>query len=211
MRSLLKFPSYLALIHFLLIFGCQDNEPKTKIDLEDIRPKAQNKTNEVAPVNNADSLNYLYKFYVNDSSNLKITKIVADTLTKNQFLDRFSLKNDRYFLKDTNQNEFHYQSWNFKDSASCYEAFYNWLDQAGKNRSSIALNTGDVSHQSHGLYIISNKQIIFIMAPQTIVNLNWIKWYCGNQKISRLDYILTMKPRQKTNWLNYNNGKIKSL
>lgn len=211
MRSLLKVLGYITIIHVLFLFGCQEKETRTKIDLDDIRPKAQNKIKEIAPINHSDTLNYLYKFYANDSSNLKITKIEADTLTKNQFLDRFSLKNNRYFLKDTNQNEFHYQRWDFKDSASCYEAFYNWLDQAGKNRSSIALNTGDVSHESHGLFLISNKQIIYIMAPQAIENLKWIKWYCGNQNISRLDYILAMKPRQKTNWLNYNNGKIKSL
>ncbi len=211
MRALTKLPGYLLALTFLLLVACQNEAPKRTISLDEIRPKSPQKNSQKPKKSQTDTLQRLCNFYTNDSASLQISKISLDETNDKYFLDRFSLTRQRYLLTDSLGKIFQYKNWSFKDSSACTEAFYNWLDQAGKNKGSVALKAGNIWSSNHEIYLVCERQILQISSAERMLLKNWLKWYSGTSDFKGFKYILYAQPRKKTLWLKYNNNKITAL
>jgi len=211
MRALTKLPGYLLALLILFFFACGEDAPQKSVSLEDIRPKAAQKNSLKAKENPADTLQAYLNYYANDSSRLGIAQIFIDSISETHFLDRFTPVIQRFQLKDSSQQNYAYQRWVFKDSSSCTEAFYNWLDQAGKNKSSVGLNTGQIWSLNHAFFMIGKKEIILVSSSKPISVKNWVKWHTGTADFRGFCYIFYAKPKKKTIWMNYTNNKIITL
>ena len=211
MRALTKLPGYLLVLTFLLLVACQNEAPKRTISLDEIRPKSPQKNSQKPKKSQTDTLQRLCNFYTNDSASLQISKINLDETNDKFFLDRFSFTRQRYLLTDSLGRIFQYKNWSFRDSSACTEAFYNWLDQAGKNKTSIAIKSGPIWSSSHEIYLVCEQEIIQISSPQRFVLKNWLKWYSGTAHFKPFKYIIYAQPKKKTLWLKYTNSKITAL
>lgn len=200
--------TYLFTVCIALIYSCTTDQNKPAIDLNDIRPKAKQNRAIKKQISQQDTLAYLYKIYANDSARMQIAQILPDTLLTIHFLDRFSQQHQRYFLTDSSARHFEFQSWDFKDSTQCFEAFYNWLDEATLSKDGAGISSIDLKLQKNSLILIANKQILFVFSDQKIQNDKWIKWYSAHQKVKLLHFIALKEPRKKTKWLQYSHGKI---
>lgn len=211
MRALTKLLGYLLALTFLLFVACKNEAPKRTISLDEIRPKSPQKNSQKPEKSQTDTLQRLCNYYTNDSASLQISKISLDETNDKFFLDRFSLSRQRYLLTDSLGKFFQYKNWSFKDSSSCTEAFYNWLDQAGKNKASVALKSGPIWSSKHEIYLVCDQEIIQISSPQRILLKNWLKWYSGTAHFKSFKYIIYAQPKKKTLWLKYTNNKITAL
>ena len=211
MRALTKLPGYLFAVIGLLLFACNTDKPNKTISLEEIRPKSPQKNSQKPKKSQTDTLQRLCNFYTNDSASIQISKISLDKTNDKFFLDRFSLTRQRFLLTDSLGKIFQYKNWSFKDSSACTEAFYNWLDQAGKNKASVALKTGHIWSSNHEIYLVCEQEIIQISSPQRILLKNWLKWYSGTPHFKSFKYILYAQPKKKTLWLKNTNNKITAL
>lgn len=212
MRALTKLPGYLLALTFLFLVACKNEAPKRTISLDEIRPKSPQKKSQKPKKSQTDTLQQLCNFYTNDSASLRISKISLDLTNDKFFLDRFCFTHQRYVLTDSLDKIFQYKTWFFKDSSACTEAFYNWLDQAGKNKTSVALKSGNIWSSSHEIYLVGQQQILQISSAQRIQLNNWLKWYSGTLDFKGFKYILYAQPRKRTLWLQYaNNKKIAAL
>jgi hypothetical protein len=211
MRALTKLPGYLLALTCLFQFACNDSATNQTISLEEIRPKSQKQQTKTPTKSPEDTLQRFCNFYTNDSASLQISKISLDETNDKYFLDRFSLTRQRYLLTDSLGKIFQYKNWSFKDSSACTEAFYNWLDQAGKNKGSVALKAGNIWSSNHEIYLVCERQILQISSAERMLLKNWLKWYSGTSDFKGFKYILYAQPRKKTLWLKYNNNKITAL
>ena len=211
MRALTKLPGYLLVLLLLQLFACSQDGSKQPVSLDQIRPKSSKKRPSQAQDQTADTLQALSNFYTNDSASLQIASQVIPKEATLFFLDRFSRSYESFHLKDSSGQEFTYTAWNFSDSNACYEAFYNWLDQAGPQKSSVALGKGNISNGAHTLFIVADRQIISVMSKQPLRIKNWLQWYSGTAQFKTMKYILHARPRKKTQWLQYKNVKLINL
>jgi hypothetical protein len=211
MRALTKLPGYLLALTCLFQFACNDSATNQTISLEEIRPKSQKQQTKTPTKSPEDTLQRFCNFYTNDSASLQISKISLDETNDKYFLDRFSLTRQSYLLTDSLGKIFQYKNWSFKDSSACTEAFYNWLDQAGKNKGCVALKAGNIWSSNHEIYLVCERQILQISSAERMLLKNWLKWYSGTSDFKGFKYILYAQPRKKTLWLKYNNNKITAL
>ena len=213
MRALTKLSSYLFLVLIGLSTACRDESTQKTISLNKIRPQsATNHYNSERKQSTDTLLNQsLINFYANDSCRLGIAIISIDTNHEIHFLDRFTSLVQHMQLKDSSQQNFQYKRWIFRDSSSCTEAFYNWLDQAGKNKSSVALQSGQIWSLDHEVYMIGKSEIILLSSAQRIIYKDWLKWYSGTPDFKGFSYIFYSKPKKKTIWMNYNNNNLSTL
>ncbi|MEY4286754.1 MAG: hypothetical protein RL511_832 [Bacteroidota bacterium] len=211
MRALTKLPGYLLVLLLLQLFACSQDGSKQPVSLDQIRPKSSKKRPSQAQDQTADTLQAPSNFYTNDSASLQIASQVIPKEATLFFLDRFSRSHESFQLKDSSGQEFTYTAWNFSDSNACYEAFYNWLDQAGPQKSSVALGKGNISNGAHTLFIVADRQIITVMSEQPLRLKNWLLWYSGTAQFKTMKYILHARPRKKTQWLQYKNAKLINL
>lgn len=211
MRALTKLLGYLLALTCVFFFACNDTASKKIISLDEIRPKSPQQKSQEPKKSAQDTLQRLLNFYANDSASLQIATIKRDDTNDKFFLDRFSLAKQRYQLTDSLQKNFQYKNWSFKDSNSCIEAFYNWLDQAGKNKASVALRTGNVWSSDHEIYVVAEREILKISSTQAIHLKKWLNWYSGTPEFTTFKYIMYAQPKQKTKWLQYTNNKLTAL
>ncbi len=211
MRALTKLPGYLLALFCLYHVACTNEQPKRTISLDEIRAQSAPKKVQKTKKSQADTLQRLINFYTNDSSQLAIARIFLDSINETHFLDRFTPMIQRFQLKDSSQQHYAYQRWIFKDSSSCTEAFYNWLDQAGKNKSSVGLKTGQIWSLNNAFFMIGKKEIISLSSTEPISFKSWVKWYTGTPDFQGFCYICYAKPKKKTIWMNYTNNKLMTL
>lgn len=211
MRALTKLPGYLLVLLLLHVFACSQDGSKQPVSLDQIRPKSDQKRPDQPQHKATDTLQVFSNFYTNDSASLQMASQYIPEETSPFFLDRFSRSHEIFQLKDSSGQEFIYTAWNFSDSSSCYEAFYNWLDQAGPQKSSIALGKGNISNGAHTLFIVADRQIVSVMSKQPLRLKNWLLWYSGTAQIKTMKYVIHARPRKKTQWLQYKNAKLINL
>jgi hypothetical protein len=211
MRALTKLLVYLFGLFSIVLFACGQEGTKKPVSLDSIRPHS----NADKPQNDAkkakDTLGPFLNFYANDSASLQIAELSIDSLGAHRFLNRFTANIQRYLLKDSSSTSFQVCTWYFKDSSACLEAFYNWLDQAGKNNASIPLLKGSISSVDHNLMIIAEKQILFIGSERTIDYKKWLLWYSGTTTRPDCRYVLYSQPKKRTKWFKFENAQILTL
>lgn len=211
MRALTKLPSYLLTPLLLLFFGCDNDASKKAISLDEIRPKSSEQSSQKSEKTSTDTLRPYFNYYANDSARVSVATIKPDTTSYKHFLNRFTPTRQHLILTDSSDQVVQYSSWSFKDSNSCIEAFYNWLDQAGKNQSSVALRTGNIANKGFESYIISDKQIVRLVSMTTIPLQQWLLWYSGTPQFTTIKYIIYAQPKKKSKWLKYENAKLSTL
>ena len=211
MRALNKLLVYLFGLFSLVLIACGQEDAKKPVSLESIRPHSNSDKPQNDSQKAKDTLGPYLNYYANDSATLQIAKLSIDSLGKHRFLDRFTANIQRYLLQDSSQTSFQYCTWNFKDSSACLEAFYNWLDQAGKNKASIPLLKGSVPSVNYNLMLVAEKQILFIESKRTIDFKKWLLWYSGTTISPNCKYVLYSQPKKRTKWFKFENAQIFTL
>lgn len=201
MRVLPKLPIYLLGALLALVFSCTEKPAQKTVSLDKIRPKSETKRTNMQTEKKSDTLRHWVNYYANDSASVQIAAVQKDTTQQIWFLDRFGKPSKRFLLTDSSANEFVVRTWEFRDSSACNEAFYNWLDQAGKNKSSVALNTGQVSSAKYQLFVVSEKHIFELQTTKAFDAKKWLSWLSGNEEFAKMRYQLIIKPKKKTIWL----------
>lgn len=211
MRALNKLLVYLFGLFSLVLFACGQESAKKTVSLDSIRPHSNSDKPQNDSPKAKDTLGPYLNYYANDSASMQIAKLSIDSLGAHKFLNRFTANIQRYLLQDSSQTSFQYCTWNFKDSSACLEAFYNWLDQAGKNNTSIPLLKGSVHSVNYNLILVTEKQILFIGSKRAIDYKKWLRWYSGTPTGSDCRYILYAQPKKRTKWFKFENAQILTL
>ena len=145
MRAFTKLPVYLFGLTFLVVISCNQHQEKDAITLDSIRPHSSKKYVQNSAGDQQDTLRKYVNYYANDSAFMQISKVRLDSTPALHFIDRFSATRQKWILQDSNNVFYQYKQWHFKDSSACLEAFYNWLDQAGRQKESVKLLEGSIS------------------------------------------------------------------
>jgi hypothetical protein len=211
MRALTKLLLYLFGLFNVVLFACGQDDAKETVSLEEIRPHSKAKNTPNASQKTLDTLGPLLNFYANDSASMQIAHLFMDSLDEHWFLDRFSAHIQRFRLQDSSATFYQFRTWNFKDSSACLEAFYNWLDQAGPNKSSIPLLKGSIPSAKYNLMIVAQKQILFIESERQVDFKKWLLWHSGTTSNPDCRYVLYTRPKKRTKWFKYENAQILTL
>ncbi len=211
MRALNKLLVYLFGLFSLVLFACGQDDQKKAVSLDSIRPHSNANKTQNDSKKAKDTLGPFLNFYANDSASMQIAQLSIGSLDEHRFLDRFTANIQRYLLQDSSSTSFQFCSWSFKDSSACLEAFYNWLDQAGKNNTSVQLIKGSVPSVNYNLMLVAEKQILFIGSKRAIDFKKWLRWYSGTTTRSDCKYILYSQPKKRTKWFKYQNAQIVAL
>ena len=211
MRALNKLLVYLFGLFSLVLFACGQDDQKKAVSLDSIRPHSNANKTQNDSKKATDTLGPFLNYYANDSASMQIAQLSIGSLDEHKFLDRFTANIQRYLLQDSSSTSFQFCSWSFKDSSACLEAFYNWLDQAGKNNTVVQLKKGSVPSVNYDLMLVAEKQILFIGSKRAIDFKKWLRWYSGTTTRSDCKYILYTQPKKRTKWFKYQNAHIVAL
>lgn len=201
MRALPKLPIYLLSALFALVLSCSEKPAQKTVSLDKIRPQSEQQQKNQRAEKKSDTLRHWVNYYANDSASLQIAEVRTDTTQQIWFLDRFGKPSKRFVLTDSSAHDFLVRTWEFKDSNACHEAFYNWLDQAGKNKSSVALHTGQIHTTNYQLFVVAEKHIFQLQTTNAFDAKKWLAWLSGNVEFANLKYQLILKPKKRSIWL----------
>lgn len=211
MRAFTKLPAYLFGLMILVVVCCDQHQEKDAVTLDSIRPHSSKKRLQNSAGEQKDTLRKYVNYYANDSAFMQISNVRLDSTPTLHFIDRFSVTRQKWILKDSNNVSFQYKQWHFKDSSACLEAFYNWLDQAGRQKESIKLVEGSISSSNYELIIVGQQEVLFVEAPRHFNYNKWLLWYIGTKDYLPIKYALYVQPKKRTKWFKYINNKIKAL
>jgi hypothetical protein len=197
-----------SIIIILLLFGsCKDKNDDTSIKLDDIRPKAESRTQSKND-KELDSLKILLKSYENDSFNLRISKL--QILKEPTFLSRFP--NEENGIRSLTCNDttikLTHEFYLYKDSIQMKNAFFNWLDCNGKECKSIKLYDECKFEPTNLLVISSGNSIDIIRSDKEIKTIDWVSYVRLSRKNKELKFIIYQKKNQKAKWLEFKNYKL---
>ena len=211
MRAFTKLPVYLFGLTFLVVISCNQHQEKDAITLDSIRPHSSKKYVQNSAGDQQDTLRKYVNYYANDSAFMQISKVRLDSTPALHFIDRFSATRQKWILQDSNNVFYQYKQWHFKDSSACLEAFYNWLDQAGRQKESVKLFEGSISSANYELIIVGQQEVLFIEAPRNFNHKNWLLWYSGTKDYFPIKYALYVQPKKRTKWFKCTNNQIEAL
>jgi len=197
-----------SIIFILLLFcSCKEKNDDTSIKLDDIRPKAESRTQSKND-KELDSLKILLKSYENDSFNLRISKL--QILKEPTFLSRFP--NDENGIRILTCNDttikLTHEFYLYKDSIQMKNAFFNWLDCNGKECKSIKLYDECKFESTNLLVISSGNSIDIIRSDKEIKTNDWVSYVRLSRKNKELKFIIYQKKNQKAKWLEFKNYKL---
>ena len=188
-------------IVFILIFfiaSCNDNK-KEVIEFESIQPKSSSKENNI----NKPSLSYswdtsLMTYFTNYSYSSLIDSIKRISLM--HIPDRISLESTDKFRLYSNIDSIDYYNWNYTDSLSTKNAFYNWLDCFGESCNSIKINEKKQFQKSPFLLFIGDKKIIFISSLNKGNSKIWFDFIKSKYPKENWRTMIEQKQYQMANW-----------
>jgi hypothetical protein len=197
-----------SIIFILLLFcSCKEKNDDTSINLDDIRPKAESKTQNKND-KELDSLKILLKSYENDSFNLRISKL--QILKEPTFLSRFPNQENGIRILTCNDTtiKLTHEFYLYKDSTQMKNAFFNWLDCNGKECKSIKLYD-ECKFEPTNLLVISSENSIDIIRSEKEIKMNdWVSYVRLSRKNKELKFIIYQKKNQKAKWLEFKNYKL---
>ena len=211
MRAFTKLPTYLFGLVCLVLISCNQHQENDAVTLDSIRPHSSKKRMPNSAGDQQDTLRNYVNYYANDSAFMQISKVWLDSTPALHFIDRFSATKQKWILQDSNNVTFHYKQWYFKDSSACQEAFYNWLDQAVRQKESVKLFDRSISSTNHELIIVGQKEVLFVEAPHNFNHKKWLLWYSGTKDYIPIKYALYVQPKKRTKWFKCTNNKIEAL
>lgn len=191
----------------LLFYSCKEKNDDTSIKLDDIRPKAESRTQSKND-KELDSLKILLKSYENDSFNLRISKL--QILKEPTFLSRFPNEENGIRILTCNDTtiKLTHEFYLYKDSTQMKNAFFNWLDCNGKECKSIKLYDECKFESTNLLVISSGNSIDIVRSDKEIKTNDWVSYVRLSRKNKELKFIIYQKKNQKAKWLEFKNYKL---
>jgi hypothetical protein len=190
-----------------VFLGCKNDSKNEKVDLEDIRPKSNSKSNKIDKTY-IDSNDFFLREYTMDSVDLKLARLI--TLSNSTFLNRFPSKKNALrtlYLTDTTI-QIQHEHYEYVDSNQMKNAFFNWLDCNGKNCKSIKLHE-ETKIEPDNLLLIATAQSIDIFRSKSLFKAeDWINFVRFSKKTNVFKYILFQKKNQKSQWFDFKNYKL---
>ena len=190
-----------------MFLGCKNDSKNEKVDLEDIRPKSNSKSNKIDKTY-IDSNDFFLREYTMDSVDLKLARLI--TLSNSTFLNRFPSKKNALrtlYLTDTTI-QIQHEHYEYVDSNQMKNAFFNWLDCNGKNCKSIKLHE-ETKIEPDNLLLIATAQSIDIFRSKSLFKAeDWINFVRFSKKTNVFKYILFQKKNQKSQWFDFKNYKL---
>lgn len=190
-----------------MFLGCKNDSKNEKVDLEDIRPKSNSKSNKIDKTY-IDSNDFFLREYTMDSVDLKLARLI--TLSNSTFLNRFPSKKNALrtlYLTDTTI-QIQHEHYEYVDSNQMKNAFFNWLDCNGKNCKSIKLYE-ETKIEPDNLLLIATAQSIDIFRSKSLFKAeDWINFVRFSKKTNVFKYILFQKKNQKSQWFDFKNYKL---
>jgi hypothetical protein len=190
-----------------VFLGCKNDSKNEKVDLEDIRPKSNSKSNKIDKTY-IDSNDFFLREYTMDSVDLKLARLI--TLSNSTFLNRFPSKKNALrtlYLTDTTI-QIQHEHYEYVDSNQMKNAFFNWLDCNGKNCKSIKLYE-ETKIEPDNLLLIATAQSIDIFRSKSLFKVeDWINFVRFSKKTNVFKYILFQKKNQKSQWFDFKNYKL---
>lgn len=189
-------------IVFILIFftsSCNENQKKEIIEFESIQPKSSSKEKNINKPSSTYSWDTsLMTYFTNYSKNSLIDSIKRISII--QIPDRISLESTDKFSLYFNNDSTAYYHWNYSDSLSTKNAFYNWLDCFGENCNSIKLNEKKQFQKSPFLLFIGEKNMIFISSSKKAISRIWFDFIKLKYVKETWHTLIEQKQNNIANW-----------
>ncbi len=189
---------FIILIFIFFIASCNDNK-KEVIEFESIQPKSSSKvnnSNKHSITNSWDS--NLMTYFTNYSNKHLIDSIKRISLI--QIPDRISLESTNKFRLYSNIDSIDYYNWNYTDSLSTKNAFYNWLDCFGESCNSIKMNEKKQFQNFPFVLFIGDKKIIFVSSLRKVNYKIWFDFMKSKYPKENWRTMIEQKQYQKANW-----------
>ena len=141
------------------------------------------------------------------SLNTQYLDLKIDTIVKNEeleFMDRFKNNKAEKFLLLRNTDSIQFKTWNYEDSSSTFNAFYNLLDCFGEKCSSIELYSNEYSDIDYNLIFVSNLAIYWIQAKENQKINTWEHFVKNEFSTETYRFITEQKSNENINWLEQN-------
>ena len=190
---------YLFILSIILI-SCSKNQEAEFIkysEIGDTQISDKNNTKE-------DSIR---KDNIPSSLNTQYLDLKIDTIVKNEeleFMDRFKINKAEKFLLLRNTDSIQFKTWNYEDSSSTFNAFYNLLDCFGEKCSSIELYSNEYSDIDYNLIFVSNLAIYWIQAKENQKINTWEHFVKNEFSTETYRFITEQKSNENINWLEQN-------
>lgn len=116
-----------------------------------------------------------------------------------------SLSNEKYTLnriEDTVQ----YYNWKFKDSLHTMNAFFNWMDNFGKNGRTIKIGEEKNVHTAPFIIYVGDTNILFIESTQNFDEEIWDNYF-ESIGMNNWSYFLKQNKRSKVRWYEFLEGE----
>jgi hypothetical protein len=205
---------FLLLVFFVLLLVACMNEKQDVLDMTDVLPSSERyKEGEGLPVVQKSGLIYdtLAPNWQNLIDTLGIPKEALKSSDTLLFIDRFSPKK-QYKLYWKNENDsISLNYWEFEDSITCENAWFNWLDCFGPQ--CIAFRPGENRNlQKRGFILLYNAQgIISISGVKKLDLLYYLASFKALESGQTWKCVVTQKTGGKMQWFKYDGKELQVL
>lgn len=128
--------------------------------------------------------------------------VASDTLL---FPDRFSPKTLNKLLYSNDNESIVFTKYNFKDSATTFNVFINWMNCFGHSCKSIRIGENKNLQKDGFLMMVNDTSIVFITANSSSEKKKWRNYFTDKKDI-RWHYILEQNKHGKVVWQSYENN-----
>ena len=184
----------------IILFSCSKNQESEFIKYSEIGDTQHSDKNNTKQ----DSIR---NYDMNTSLNTEHLKLDIDTIVKIEeleFMDRFKNNKVEKFLLLKNTDSIHFKSWNYDDSSSTFNAFFNLLDCFGEKCTSVDLYSNEYSDNDYNLIFVSELAIYWIQAKENQKINTWEHFVKNEFSTETYRFITEQKSNENINWLEQN-------
>lgn len=201
--NLLLLFSAIALV--LLTFSCRREAEFESVDYRDIVPSAKKEykegldkdTNEIDIWDNNFVENAIDSSLLQGIPNLKLRE---EEESYAYFPDRLSYTSKWARVLNIDSMLVHAVRWNFVDSVTTENAFYNWLDCFGDNCISVRVGEEVNFSDKHSIIYVGERQLI-LLESESFEDLEVFSNIIVGSTKEKWKYIVEQKARKTANWL----------
>ncbi len=193
-----------GLLMIVLFSACKGGTEAETVDFDDIaKPSVKyngadssQKEEVVAPVY-FDSISTFSQQLADSLAFAHPNIFKLDTLI---YPDRFgALKADKWYYISA-KDSLVFMRWEFKNAVQTQNTFFNWLDCYGKRCKSIAVGEEVNFSKRATLFLLGDKELIFIESAQKINAEKWLSILANMKKQKQWNYFILQQPRGKAVW-----------
>ncbi len=191
---------YILIVPVLFLLSCSDKEEKV-IDIHDLLPSAENGDSIPATEDEDGHEELLKNFQLINPDILEV-----GMTSKKHFIDRFGADTSFQYILRSKEDSLNYREWYFSDSVKTSNAFFNWLDIAGRGES---VHIGDPIRLNDRSFEMFVNDSLIVMIEGEEVNFESWKNYLEAKGIEDWTHILQQKGKNKARWYYMEEGKMK--